>query len=198
MSFQGIIRPKNCLRNWKGKHMAQFKFKSDDRDEIRSERKTTMKQENTSPATDFMSFCVRLMGMFMLIAGLWLGVKLIVEVWALYKAPQNIERLADYIEKGSHLDKALGSFSSKRPQRVKEKEGLLDEPVATSKKADDESLRITYFIAWIIAIFLLMLIGRLALGAIKTGGELALYDLQVKRFARLLIEEVRDPDKKHK
>ncbi len=184
----------------KREHMTQFKFKSDDRDEIRSERKNTMNQETTSSAaTDFMSFFVRLMGVFMLIAGLWLGVKLIVEVWALYKAPQSIERLADSIEKGSHLDKALGSFSSKRPRQAKEKEGLIDEPiVAAGSKVNDESLRITYFIAWIIAIFLLMLIGRLAMLAIKTGGELALYDLQVKRFARLLMEEVRDPDKKHK
>jgi hypothetical protein len=34
-----------------------------------------------------------------------------------------------------------------------------------------------------------MLIGRLALAAIKTGGELALYDREVKGFARTLLKE---------
>jgi hypothetical protein len=33
-----------------------------------------------------------------------------------------------------------------------------------------------------------MLVGRLAIAAIKTGGELALYDLQIKRFAKYLVE----------
>ncbi len=40
-----------------------------------------------------------------------------------------------------------------------------------------------------IAILLLMLIGRLAIAAVKTGGELALYDLQIKRFAKYLTEQ---------
>lgn len=36
-----------------------------------------------------------------------------------------------------------------------------------------------------------MVIGGLASSAIKTGGQLALYDLQVKRFAQQLLDEAR-------
>ncbi|PCH64700.1 MAG: hypothetical protein COC04_03320, partial [Gammaproteobacteria bacterium] len=53
-----------------------------------------------------------------------------------------------------------------------------------------QSLRVSYFLAWIIAILLLMVIGGLASSAIRTGGQLALYDLQVKRFANELIKQV--------
>ncbi len=176
--------------------MAQFQFKSDDRDEIRQERRTVMREEKdaSSAATDYMAFVVRLMGVFMLIVGLWMGVKVIVEVWAIYRGPQHIERFADAIDKGSNLDKVLASLAAKKPRRSKQKEGLIDNP----KQEQQDTLRISYFLAWIIVILLLMLIGRLAMAAIKTGGELALYDLQIKRFARLLMEEVRDPDKRKK
>ncbi|MFK8068809.1 MAG: hypothetical protein AB8D52_11230 [Gammaproteobacteria bacterium] len=186
--------------------MAQFQFESDDRDEIRTGRRSrSEKQErqnmraakSTSSAVDsFMSFFVRLMGLFTLLAGLWVGGLVISEVLGLYKGPHNIERFADAIDSGSNLDKVLASFSSKKTKKVKRREGLIDEPEVTT--TNDDALRISYFLAWIIAIFLLMLIGRLAILAIKTGGELALYDLQVKKFARQLVEEVREPDKRHK
>jgi hypothetical protein len=41
-----------------------------------------------------------------------------------------------------------------------------------------------------------MVIGGLAPSAIRTGGQLPLYDLQVKRFARQLIEKARKPDRR--
>jgi len=178
--------------------MAQFRFKSDDIDEVRPDREIGMREESkvSAAATNFMSFFVRLMGIFMLLVGLWIGVKVITEVWGLYRGPQHIERFADAIDRGSNLDKVLANFSSRKPARAKEREVLVEETKAPEKQ--NESLRISYFIAWIIVILLLMLIGRLALAAIKTGGELALYDLQVKRFARLLMEEVRDPEKRKK
>ncbi len=184
--------------------MAQFQFEPDDRDDIRSDRPVRQEQHSMreqksmlSKANSFMSFFVRLMGLFTLLAGLWVGVIVITEVLGLYKGPHSIERFADAIDKGSNLDKVLASFSSKKSKRVKRREGLIDEPEVTTTKNDD-ALRVSYFLAWIIAIFLLMLIGRLAILAIKTGGELALYDLQVKKFARQLVAEVREPDKRHK
>jgi hypothetical protein len=38
-------------------------------------------------------------------------------------------------------------------------------------------------------LLLLLLIARIGLGAIKTGGELVLYDMQIKRFAKMLVRE---------
>ena len=40
-----------------------------------------------------------------------------------------------------------------------------------------------------VAILLLMLIGRLSIAAVKAGGELVLYDLHIKRFVRELLRE---------
>lgn len=146
---------------------------------------------NHSETTDFLSIVVRLLGLLMLIIGLYVGIKVIFEAWNLYDEPQRIERFADAIEQGSHLDSLLSSFTEK----------------AASNDANDvqawqpkherqkESIRVTYFLAWFIAIILLMVVGSLASSAIKTGGQLALYDLQVKRFANLLMEEVRNKTK---
>ena len=41
-----------------------------------------------------------------------------------------------------------------------------------------------------------MVIGGLASSAIRTGGQLALYDLQVKRFANELIKQVQNASTK--
>ncbi|RKZ80342.1 MAG: hypothetical protein DRQ35_02480 [Gammaproteobacteria bacterium] len=144
-----------------------------------------------SETTDFLSIVVRLLGLLMLIIGLYVGIKVIFEAWNLYDEPQRIERFADAIEQGSHLDSLLSSFTEK------ETSNDANDVQAWQPKHErqKESIRVTYFLAWFIAIILLMVVGSLASSAIKTGGQLALYDLQVKRFANLLMEEVRNKTK---
>ncbi|MFT6920743.1 MAG: disulfide bond formation protein DsbB [Cognaticolwellia sp.] len=131
---------------------------------------------------------VRLLGLVMLLIGLFIGIKVIFEAWHLYKEPQNIERFADAIEQGSHLDLMLAKFTS-HPE-AGNNQSAAQQPLQNIE-TNAESLRLTYFLAWIIAILLLMVIGSLASSAIRTGGQLALYDLQVKHFARQLITEAR-------
>ena len=63
------------------------------------------------------------------------------------------------------------------------------EPAVQSAARAVPELRFSYFVAWMIAILLLLLIGRLALGAVRTGGELALYDVKVGKLARALLRE---------
>lgn len=138
-----------------------------------------------SGTTDFLSIVVRLLGFLMLIIGLYVGIKVIFEAWNLYDEPQRIERFADAIEQGSHLDSLLTSFTEKAPSNDVQ-------ALQPKHERQKESIRVTYFLAWFIAIILLMVVGSLASSAIKTGGQLALYDLQVKRFANLLMEEVRN------
>ena len=134
----------------------------------------------TERSTDVSHIVVRAFGFVLMIVGLWIGLKAINEAWGLYKEPQNIERFAVAIEKGSNLDKALSSVQSG----------------STAEKASGQSqsesvlgFRLSYFAAWLLALLLLMLVGRLALAAVKTGGELALYDMQIKKFAKLLAQE---------
>lgn len=136
----------------------------------------------TDRSTDLTHVIVRAFGFLLMIVGLWIGLKAINEAWGLYKEPQNIERFALAIEKGSNLDKSLSSIQGS------------DEANAGGRNSQSESVlgfRLSYFAAWMLAILLLMLVGRLALAAVKTGGELALYDMQIKKFAKLLAQESR-------
>ena len=144
--------------------------------------------DNTTQITQLI---VRIVGFILMFVGLWIGLKVINEAWSLYQQPQNIERLARAIEKGSNLDKALSAVE-KAPS-AGEPEDSAEARLASSNRVrevnDALGFRLSYFVAWVIGILLLMLVGRLAIAAIKTGGELALYDLQIKRFAKHLVQQ---------
>jgi membrane protein required for beta-lactamase induction len=141
-----------------------------------------MDYQQPSRSTEVIAVVVRLLGLVMLIVGLTIAIKTIIEAWSLYEEPQRIERFAEAIDEGSNLDQLLRSFSQKTTSTENEAETA----TTTSQQA---TLRVSYFLAWIIALVLLMVIGGLAASAIRTGGQLALYDLQVKRFANELIKQ---------
>jgi uncharacterized membrane protein len=141
-----------------------------------------MDYQQPSRSTEVIAVIVRLLGLLMLIIGLTIAIKVIIEAWSLYEEPQRIERFAEAIDEGSNLDQLLRSFSQKSANTEIEAETA----TTTSQQA---TLRVSYFLAWIIALVLLMVIGGLAASAIRTGGQLALYDLQVKRFANELIKQ---------
>jgi hypothetical protein len=141
----------------------------------------------------FTEIFVRLAGVLLLLVGLVVGTQVIIEAWDLYRSPEHIERFSWAIEKGTNLDKSIAALT-KNPSpssKTNEPGEQLDQAARSpdTQAFVDESIRLSYLLAWIIAILLLMLIGRLALAAIKTGGELALYDREVKGFARTLLKE---------
>ncbi len=144
--------------------------------------------DNTTQITQLI---VRIVGFILMFVGLWIGLKVINEAWSLYQQPQNIERLARAIEKGSNLDKALSA--AEKPRAADSSSDSEEARLASSARLrevnDALGFRLSYFVAWVIGILLLMLVGRLAIAAIKTGGELALYDLQIKRFAKHLVQQ---------
>jgi disulfide bond formation protein DsbB len=145
-------------------------------------------EDNTAPdwrerGQGLTQFIVRGFGFVLMLVGLWISLAVIAEAWSLYKNPANIERLAKAIERGSNLDHALSRAG--QPERST----LEDAAPDGAASAEMLGFRMTYFVAWIIAILLLMLVGRLALGAVKTGGELVLHDVQIKQFARELVRE---------
>ncbi len=155
--------------------MARYQFNEDTAAPDWSERGSQWSQ-----------FVVRGFGFVLMLVGLWISLAVISEAWSLYRNPASIERLAQAIEEGSNLDRALSRVGT--PER-----STLDDTAssAAARAGEDDVLgfRMTYFVAWIIAILLLMLVGRLALGAVKTGGELVLHDAQIKKFARELVRE---------
>lgn len=139
--------------------------------------------------TDILSIIVRLLGLAMMLIGLYIGIKVIFEAWHLYEEPQRIERFADAIEHGSNLDALLASVTTNKaiPKSI-------DTPASDTTKTKPP-LKVTYFLAWGIVVVLLMVIGSLASTAIRTGGQLALYDLQVKRFANQLLKQANSTKK---
>lgn len=141
-----------------------------------------MDYQQPSRSTEVIAMIVRLLGLVMLIVGLTIAIKVIIEAWSLYEEPQRIERFAEAIDEGSNLDQLLRSFSQKTASTE-------SEPETATTTSQQATLRVSYFLAWIIALVLLMVIGGLAASAIRTGGQLALYDLQVKRFANELIKQ---------
>jgi hypothetical protein len=144
-----------------------------------------MDYQQPSRSTEVIAMIVRLLGLLMLVVGLTIGIKVILEAWDLYDEPQRIERFAEAIDQGSNLDQLLRSFS----QKTASTETELEAPTSAATTSQQPTLRVSYFLAWLIALVLLMVIGGLAASAIRTGGQLALYDLQVKRFANELIKQ---------
>ena len=115
----------------------------------------------------------------------------IASAWSLYEQPARIEAFAREIERGSNLDLTLSQAVAAGREQVEAALAARPEfggaapPAATPAPG----FRLSYFIAWLLAILLLLLIGRLALGAVRTGGELALYDVKVGKLARALLRE---------
>ena len=122
--------------------------------------------------------------------GFLVSLAVMVEAWSLYRAPTSIERLAKAIEKGSNLDRALTRAS--RHAAVPD-EAVTDDDAGPTTPAGEPlfGFRFSYFVAWIVAILLLLLIGRLAIAAVKTGGELVLYERHVQKLAAEIVRESR-------
>jgi len=138
-----------------------------------------------------MSVIVRSVGLFLLVVGLIVGLLTIREALLLYKNPDRVERFAVAIEQGSNIDKSLTSFRESALGDTGDKDAAPSADTGSTQKSthDPGNIRVSYFVSWVIVLLLLLLIARIALAAIKTGGELVLYDMNVKQLARMLIKE---------
>ncbi|MGH8581074.1 MAG: hypothetical protein ACREVK_13490 [Gammaproteobacteria bacterium] len=132
--------------------------------------------------TNYLAVFVKAVGIIVLLVGVWIGVKVMSEAWALYQAPHHIERFANAVEHGSNLDKVLSIKAAGigAEHNIPGKTGMTG-----YEETERPVFKLSYFAAWGIVIMLLLLIGRLAMIAIKTGGELALYDRQVRHVAKV-------------
>ena len=164
--------------------MARFEFKQD-----------PPPIEGIERAERVLNLVVRCFGLALMVVGLIVSLTVMFSAWSLYRSPTHIESFAQAVEQGSHLDLTLSraTHSGQLQLDTNDMAGVSPLPRAagTSTPAPTQlaSFRFSYFMAWLIAILLLLLVGRLAIAAVRTGGELALYDVQVKKFARALIEE---------
>ena len=149
--------------------------------------------ENTldDASKNIMGFIVRILGLFLLFAGLWVALQVLLTAQDLYEHPEQIERFAVAIEKGSNIDKTLAPIRDSLIVESGSENGVKNysETDKRSSSVGTGNIRVSYFFAWVIALLLLLLIARISLTAIKTGGELVLFDMQIKQFARMLAKE---------
>ena len=137
---------------------------------------------------------VRLIGMCLLLGGLYVAFQVMLEALDLYRQPDKIQRFAAAIEKGSNIDSSLSSIRETITVTPEEDEtgtvpAFSEKTPAPATQRADNNIRVSYFLAWVIVLMLLMLIASISLRAIKTGGELVLYDMQIKQFAKMLVKE---------
>lgn len=144
---------------------------------------------------DFIRWIVRGCGLLVLLVGMVVLLKVVKEALILYEDPTRIETLAVRIENAANLDVNLSPASPRQntpaltqtqtptqtptPTRSDDTGPGAAAPAATPPPAAPRmtkpGLRLSYFVAWIIELLLLLLIARIGLAAIKTGGELVLY-----------------------
>ncbi len=159
-----------------------YKFDNENEEEAETTQPTMSSLNEASK--DILSIIVRMCGLLLLFIGLWIAIQVFNEALSLYKDPANIERVAIAIETGSNIDKSIAPI----------RDSLLGENTEgseTNAKENSNGIRLSYFIAWVVNLLLLLLLARISLAAIKTGGELALYDAQVKKFARQIAQAVK-------
>lgn len=156
-------------------------YKFDNNNEQQTETGKPAMSSFNEASKDVMSIVVRFCGLMLLFIGLWIAIQVFNEALALYKEPANIERMASAIEAGSNIDKSIAPI----------RDSILGDEateVETVTKDNSTGFRVSYFIAWVVDLLLLLLLARISIMAIKTGGELALYDAQIKRFARQIVK----------
>ena len=136
--------------------------------------------------TDILAIIIRLIGLFIVLIGLLVSVKIFTEVWTLYHQPSHIRHFAIAIEQGSHLDAVIASLSEKATTT---KPRPYNSKIRPQTKNSQPQLSVSYFIAWAIVVLLLFVLSHLATTAIRTGGQLALYDVQVKQLLRHIVKQ---------
>ena len=142
-------------------------------------------QEQTPLSLKILGIGVRVVGIVVLLVGMWAGIRIIYEAVSLYQEPARIERFAEAIQNGSNIDTSLSNVIDKALDKNSSQES------ESEAKGQNEGLRVSYFAAWLITLLLMFVIGSLAMTAITTGGQLVLYDLQVRQYSRAMLREWR-------
>jgi hypothetical protein len=166
-------------------------YKFDNEKEEEAEKRQPAMSSLNETSKDILSIVVRMCGLMLLFIGLWIAIQVFSEALDLYKDPTNIERMAKAIETGSNIDKSITPIRDS----ILGEDGVENETESksnTKAKSNADTFRISYFIAWVVDLLLLLLLARISIMAIKTGGELALYDAQIKKFARQIVKANKD------
>ena len=124
-------------------------------------------------AEGILRIVVRIVGIALVLVGSWIGVSTVEEAWDLYRDPARVERFALAIEQGSGIDSTLDSATGGAGER-------------------NSGFRPSYFLSWIVAVVLLLLVAKIAVWIVATGGRLTLYEARARAFNRALAQELAD------
>ncbi|MEM7251239.1 MAG: hypothetical protein AAF493_07450 [Pseudomonadota bacterium] len=137
----------------------------DDRDRERGTMRGMIVDDTPETAADrfrsWLAVGAAVLGVVVLVVGVFFGLKVLTEAWALYQEPERILRIARAVEAGSHVDQALQS--------------------SVPGAEVGEGVKVSYLLAWFVACALMFVCGALSFWAITAGGGLALHGFGRKR-----------------
>jgi len=111
---------------------------------------------STKPLESVVGAAARISGLILVLSGIAALIFALLEVWALYFHPENILSLAAAIEQATRVDASL-----------------IGGAIAKSAAGGDDGIyTFSYFLAWLLKLVLLLLIGKLAFWSIGAGKEL--------------------------
>ncbi len=131
---------------------------------------------------------IRAIGLILLLIGLGAGIQVLLEALKLYRDPYKIEQLSHVIEQAFNPDKNLSKTETKETDYNSGKAII----TSLNYQSREQEIHLSYFVAWIIALLILMLLSMIAFSFIRAGSELVLQDRQMKSHVHLLIKELRD------
>ncbi len=103
----------------------------------------------------------RLAGLLLLLVGVWGAVQVLGQAWNLYRDPDSVSRFAEAVERGTHIDRAL--LPANRRSSAADNSGYA---------ATGNDFRPSHILGWVVAIILLLVLGRLAYWLLVAGSLL--------------------------
>lgn len=102
----------------------------------------------------------RLAGLVLLLVGVWGAVQVLGQAWDLYRNPDSVSRFGEAVERGTHIDRALLPANRRSS-------GTGDSYAATG-----DDFRPSHVLGWVVAIIMLLVLGRLAYWLLVAGSLL--------------------------
>lgn len=115
-------------------------------------------------------------GLAILVVGFSIAIQLVTTVWGLFSDQSLIQELTSQVEQHSHLNSVIERLVKPFAPEVFGTEtvdpGQASIDSETLPSSQIQSLNISYFVAWILAVLLLGLVGHVAALTLSTGARL--------------------------
>jgi hypothetical protein len=149
----------------------------------------------TSSPESITAILVRLVGVVVLVVGLFVGLLVLHTAWNLLQKPETILPFAQEIETRSQLNAFIHSWCQILLTVLHEYTAMASTRVVFSAKTiaaleNGLKLDLSYFAAWGLTVIVLLLIGRIAFWTLSTGAQVALASTNSERQIKLIVREL--------